>query len=94
VNRLLPNDLIIIRNHRDNEENVRDTKDMVESPRDVHKRVEIQTNLKFQSPTSSPTRSPRLPCIQIDAQDAYDLRFGRYTYAQKAKEIIFPLQLV
>jgi hypothetical protein len=72
-NRLLPNDSIIVRNHGDNEEDIRDTKDVLESPRDVHNKVEIQTNSEFQSLTSSPTRSPRPPCIQIDAQDSYDL---------------------
>jgi hypothetical protein len=33
-NRLLPNNLIILRNHSDDEEDVWDTKDMLESPRD------------------------------------------------------------
>jgi hypothetical protein len=40
-------------------------------------------------PSSSPTRSSGPPCIQIDVQIAYDLRFGRSTYARKAKQINF-----
>jgi hypothetical protein len=51
-----------------------------------------QSNLELLS--SSPTRSPGPPRIQIDVQIAYDLRFGRSTYARKAKEITFPMTLV
>jgi hypothetical protein len=80
-NRLLPNDLIIVRNHGDDEDDVRDTKEVLESPRDMHNKVEIQPNSEFESSTSSLTRSPGPPCIQIDVQDAYDLRFGRSKYA-------------
>jgi hypothetical protein len=65
-NWLLPNDLIIVRNYGGQEEEVQDTKDMLESPRDVHNKVEIQTHSEFQSFTSSPTRSPGPHCIQID----------------------------
>jgi hypothetical protein len=43
-NQLLPNDLIIVMNHGDNDEEAQDTKDVLESPRDVHNKVEIQTN--------------------------------------------------
>jgi hypothetical protein len=46
-NRLLPNDLIIVRNHGDEEEDVRDTKDILESPRDAYTKVEIQYNSEF-----------------------------------------------
>jgi hypothetical protein len=46
-NQLLPNDLIIVRNHVDDEEDVRDTKDMMESPRDTQTKVEIQSNSEF-----------------------------------------------
>jgi hypothetical protein len=65
-NRLLPNHLIIVRNHGD-EEDVRDTKDELESPRYVHNKVEIQTNSEFQSLISSLTWSLGPRCIQIDA---------------------------
>jgi hypothetical protein len=54
--------------------------------------LESQSNSELLS--SSPTRSPGPPCIQIDIQIAYDLRFGHSTYAQKAKEITFPMILV
>jgi hypothetical protein len=38
---LLPNDLIIVRSHGDDEEDVWDTKDILESPRDVQHKVDI-----------------------------------------------------
>jgi hypothetical protein len=40
-NRLLPNDLIIARNHGDDDEDMWDSKDVLESPRNIHKKVEI-----------------------------------------------------
>jgi hypothetical protein len=39
------------------------------------------SNSEFQSLTSSLTRSPGPPCIQINVQDAYKIGFGRFTYA-------------
>jgi hypothetical protein len=39
-------------------------------------------------------RSPVASCLQIDAQDTYDLWFGCSLYAWKEKEIIFPMQPV
>jgi hypothetical protein len=46
-NQLLPNNLIIARNHGDDEEDVRGTKNVMKSPRDVHNKVEIQPNSKL-----------------------------------------------
>jgi hypothetical protein len=43
---MLPNDLIIVMNHG-YDEDVQDTKDELESPRDVHNNVEIQINLEL-----------------------------------------------
>jgi hypothetical protein len=45
-------------------------------------------------PSASPTRSPGPPRVQIEVQIAYDLRFGCPTYARKAKDISFPMELV
>jgi hypothetical protein len=42
----------------------------------------------------SPTRSPGTPHIEIDVQIAYDLYYGRSTYARKDKEITFPMESV
>jgi hypothetical protein len=39
-NQLLTNDLIIVRNHGDDEKDVWDTKDVLEIPRDMHTKVE------------------------------------------------------
>jgi hypothetical protein len=64
----------------------------MEDKRSTKKVLESQSNSELLS--SSPTRSPGPPCIQIDVQIAYDLRFGHSTYAQKAKEITFPMTLV
>jgi hypothetical protein len=67
-------------------------KKVLESQGDVHEKVANQSNSEL--PSSSPTRSPGPPCIQIDVQIAYNLRFGRSTYARKDKEITFPMEPV
>jgi hypothetical protein len=67
-------------------------KKVLESQGDVHEKVANQSNSELLS--SSPTQSPGPPRIQIDVQIAHDLRFGLSTYAQKAKEITFPITLV
>jgi hypothetical protein len=67
-------------------------KKVLESQGDMHEKVANQSNSKL--PSSSLTQSLGLPRIQIDVQIAYDLRFGCSTYAQKAKEITFPIALV
>jgi hypothetical protein len=67
-------------------------KNVLESQGDVHEKVVNQSNSEL--PSSSPTRSPGPPHIQIDVQIAYDLCFGRYTYARKTKEITFLMTLV
>jgi hypothetical protein len=65
-------------------------KKVLESQGDVHKKVANQSNSEL--PSSSPTRSPRPPRIQIDVQIAYNLHFGCSTYARKSKKITFPKQ--
>jgi hypothetical protein len=64
-------------------------KKVLEIQGDVHEKVVNQSNLEL--PSSSPTQSPGPPCIQIDIQI---LHFGHSTYARKAKEITFPMELV
>jgi hypothetical protein len=64
-------------------------KKVLESQVDVHEKVANQSNSEL--PSSSPTQSSGPHHIQIDVQIAYDLRFGRSTYARKAKEITFPM---
>jgi hypothetical protein len=73
-------------------EDKRSIKKVLESQGDVHEKVGNQSNSEL--PSSSPTRSTGPPHIQIDVQSAYDLHFGHSTYARKAKEITFPMQLV
>jgi hypothetical protein len=73
-------------------EDKRSIKKVLESQGDVHKKVANQSNSEL--PSSSPTRGPEPPHIQIDIQIAYKLRFGLSTYARKAKEITFPMTLV
>jgi hypothetical protein len=86
--RLLPNNVIVLRNqgkdHRGQTEH-----QVLESQGDIHKKVVNQSNSEL--PSSSPTRSPGPPRIQINVQIAYDLRFGLSTYARKGKEINFPM---
>jgi hypothetical protein len=52
--------------------------------------------IQFRIPefTSSPTQSTGPPRLQIDVQDAYQLRFVHSTYARKEDEIAFPMALV
>jgi hypothetical protein len=57
-------------------ENVRDIKKVLESQGNRHNMVEVQANSKSRSLTASPTRSLEPLCLQIDVQDASDLRFG------------------
>jgi hypothetical protein len=61
---------------------------------DAHIKMEIQSNSEFQSLTWNPTRSLGTPRLQIDVQDAYEIGFGRSTYAWKEDEIKFPTELV
>jgi hypothetical protein len=64
-------------------ENKQSIKKVLESQGDMHTKVANQSNSEL--PSSSPTRSPGPPRIQIDVQIAYYLRFGRSTYARKDK---------
>jgi hypothetical protein len=91
---LLPNDLIIVRNYGDEEEDERDIKRALERQGDAHIMVEIQSNLEFQSLTSSPTQSLGPPRLQIDVHDVYEIGFGRSTYSRKEEEINVLLALV
>jgi hypothetical protein len=58
-------------------------KKVLESQGDVHEKVANQSNSELSS--SSPTRSLGPSRIQIDIQIAYNLHFGRSTYARKAR---------
>jgi hypothetical protein len=93
-NWLLPNDLIIVRNHGDDEEDKRDIKRALERQEDAHIKVEIQSNSEFSSLTSSPTWSAGSSWLQIDVHDAYEMGFGHSTYARKEDEISFPMASV
>jgi hypothetical protein len=73
-------------------EDKRSIKKVLEGQGDVHEKVANQSNSEL--PSSSPTRSPGPPHIQIDIQIVYDLHFGRSTYERKDKEITFPMALV
>jgi hypothetical protein len=73
-------------------EDKRNIKKVLESQEDMHEKVVNQSNSELLS--SSPTQSPGPSCIQIDVQIAYDIRFGRSTYARKPKKITFPMTSV
>jgi hypothetical protein len=73
-------------------EDKRSIKKVLERQGDMHEKVASQSNSELLS--LSPTQSPGPPCIQIDVQIAYDIHFGRSTYARKSKEIAFPMALV
>jgi hypothetical protein len=74
-NQLLPNDLIIVRNHGDDEKDEQDIKRAQERKGDAHIKVEIKSNLKFQSLTSSLTQGLGSSRLQIDVHDTYEIRF-------------------
>jgi hypothetical protein len=88
-NWLLPNDLIIVRNHVNGKEDEWDIKWVQERQGDAYIKVEIQANSESRSLTSSPTWSLGPPYLQIDVQDAPNLWFGWSTYTWKDKEITF-----
>jgi hypothetical protein len=67
-------------------------KKVLESQGDMHEKVANQSNSELLS--LSPTQSPGPPRIQINVQIAYNIRFGRSTYARKDKEITFPMEPV
>jgi hypothetical protein len=47
--------------------------------------------IQFGIPEFESNSESRTPHIQIDVQIAYDLHFGRSTYARKGKEITLPM---
>jgi hypothetical protein len=47
-------------------ENMQDIKMVLESQGNMHNMVEVQANSESRSLTSSPTRSPGPPCLQIN----------------------------
>jgi hypothetical protein len=65
-------------------------KKVLESQGDMHEKVANQSNSEL--PSSSPTQSTGPPRIQIDDQIAYNLCFGRSTYARKVREISFLME--
>jgi hypothetical protein len=67
-------------------------KKVLESQGDMHEKVANKSNSELLS--LSPTQSPGPPRIQINVQIAYNIRFGRSTYARKDKEITFPMEPV
>jgi hypothetical protein len=54
-------------------EDMWDIRRVLESQRNTHNKVDVQTNLEFRSLTSSSTRSPGPPCLEIDILDVSDL---------------------
>jgi hypothetical protein len=82
-NQLLPNDLIIVWNHRDDENDKCNIKMVQERQGDAHNIVEIKSNAEFQSLTTSPTQGPRPLQLHIDVEDAYEFGFRCSTYAWK-----------
>jgi hypothetical protein len=57
-------------------EDMWDIKRVLASQGNMHNKVEVQSNSESTSLTLSSTRIPGSPCLQIDVQDASDLRFG------------------
>jgi hypothetical protein len=57
-------------------EDMRDIKRVLESQGNMHNKVEVQSNSESESLILNPIQSPGPPCLQIDVQDASNLRFG------------------
>jgi hypothetical protein len=93
-NQLLPNDLIIVRNDRDDEDDELNINRVLERQGDAHIKVEVQFNSEFHCLTSSPTQNTAPPHLQINVQDAYEIRLGRSIYARKEDKIKFLMPLV
>jgi hypothetical protein len=69
-----------------------DIKRVLEKQGDANIKVDVQSNLEFQSLTLSQTWSPGPPRLQIDVQNTDEIRFGHSTYAQKEDDKIkFPM---
>jgi hypothetical protein len=88
-NRLLLNDIIVLRNEVKEHGGLIEHKNMMEDQGDVHNKLEAESNS-----TSSPTQSPEPVCSHIDAQCASEFRFGCSTYAWKSKKITITMTLV
>jgi hypothetical protein len=56
-------------------ENMQKIEKVLESQGNMHNMVEVQANSESRSLTSSRTWSAGPPCLQIDVQDASDIRF-------------------
>ena len=82
-NKLLPNDLIIVRNHGDDEE------DIGEEFGGVVDELEAQSKS-----SSSLLRSPGVARTKINAQAAYGVRFGCSLYGWKDNFKELPMELV
>ena len=82
-NKLLPNDLIIVRNHGDDEEDIR------EEFGGVVDELEAQSKS-----SSSLLRSPGVARTKINAQAAYGVRFGCSLYGWKDNFKELPMALV
>jgi hypothetical protein len=64
-NRLIPNNLIIVRNRVDDEEDKQHINRVLERQGDVRIKVEIQSNSESQRLSSSPTRSTGPPRFKL-----------------------------
>ncbi|TVU13612.1 hypothetical protein EJB05_40328, partial [Eragrostis curvula] len=88
-NKMLPNELIIVRNHGDDEDVAGELLGGVEG------RQEVQIKFEAQSKSvSSPFRTPTPVGTKTGAQVAYEIGFGCSLYGWKAKKITFPMDLV
>jgi hypothetical protein len=75
-NRLLPNDLIIVMNHEDDEEDERDIKRVLERKGDTHIKLEIQSNFRV------------LHRVQLKVQDHITLRLMYRTYTKSDLDVL------
>jgi hypothetical protein len=85
-NSILPNDYILLRNKgQDQEGDGEGLRDGGDQQRRLN---------QVRGPSVSPTRSPGAGSTKTDAQVAYGLRLGHFSYARKAKKTTYPMVLV
>ena len=94
-NKLLPNDLIIVRNHGDDEEDVGEEFGGVVDQQGQPSGVGGQAELEAQSKSSSSLlRIPGTARTKINAHAAYGVRFGCSLYGWKDNFKELPMELV
>jgi hypothetical protein len=88
-NRLLPNNVMMIRNYGENKEGLKERRGGAKEQQRRPSQVGVQSKSSW-----NPIRIPGTIGTKIVAQITYQLRFERSLYGWKAKRINFPMEPV